>query len=129
MSNVWLDGLDTPKTGTPISSGPFLLARWERGRAVTFVRNARYSTRAAYLDRLVFRFCVRCPDGAEQVQLLRDGEVDVLRSISLTGEHVQELRSKAGITVAARPGANGSTSSSRRPPVSCRAGWRRSAAS
>ena len=50
--------IDNPKTGRPIGSGPFLVERWERGKQLTLVRNPRYwGPHAAYLDRIVIRFC------------------------------------------------------------------------
>ncbi len=33
LGSVWTDGIVNPKTGRPIGSGPFLVRRWERGRA------------------------------------------------------------------------------------------------
>ena len=93
FSKVWLDRLDNPKTGKPIGSGPFLVAGWERGRALTFVRNPRYWKRHAHLDRLILRFSdPGLALGAHQLELLRNGEIDVIRSIGLSGEQVQELR-------------------------------------
>jgi peptide/nickel transport system substrate-binding protein len=106
FSKVWLDGLHNPKTGRPIGSGPFLVAGWERGRALTFVRNPRYWKRQAYLDRLILRFCKQCPGAAEQLELLRNGEIDLLQSILLSGPQVQELRGYPGVNVLARPGAS-----------------------
>ena len=107
FSKIWLERLHDPKTGRPIGSGPFLVAAWERGDSVTFVRNARYWKRPAYLDRLVLRFCRQCgAAGAEQLELLRDGEIDLIRSIQLTGEQVRELRGLPGVRVLARPGAS-----------------------
>ena len=106
FSKVWLDRLHNPKTGRPIGSGPFLVSVWERGRALTFVRNPRYWKRQASLDRLILRFCGQCPGGAEQLELLRNGEIDLVRSIALSGEQVQELRGFPGVNVLARPGAS-----------------------
>ena len=53
FSKVWLERLHDPRTGRPIGSGPFLVAAWERGHSVTFVRNPRYWKRQAHLERLV----------------------------------------------------------------------------
>ena len=57
LRKVWRNGIDNPKTGKPIGSGPFLV-RWEQGRQLTLVRNPRYwGPHVAYLDRIVLRFC------------------------------------------------------------------------
>ena len=42
FATVWNDGIDDPRTGRPIGSGPFLVRRWDRGREITFERNPRY---------------------------------------------------------------------------------------
>jgi ABC-type transport system substrate-binding protein len=107
FSTVWLTGIHDPKTGRAVGSRPFLFEHWERGRAVTFVRNPRYWRRhAAYLDRLVFRFCKECSTGIEQVELMRTGELDVVQSSLLSGAQVQELRRGAGVRVLADQGPN-----------------------
>ena len=108
FSTVWLDGIRNPKTGRPIGSGPFLVERWERGRGATFVRNPRYwRNHPAYLDRLELRFCQPCVAiGAEHVEWLRTGEVDVVKSPVLTDEQVQALHGLRGIRVLADQGAN-----------------------
>jgi len=108
FSKVWLNHVRDPRTGRPIGSGPFLVESWERGRAVTFVRNPRYwRSHPAYLDRLVVRFCDPCAAlAAEQVDWMRGGEVDVLHSSLLSGGHVQELRSMPGVRALAGRGAN-----------------------
>jgi peptide/nickel transport system substrate-binding protein len=106
FSTVWVDRIHNPKTGEPIGSGPFLLERWERGRAVTFVRNPRYwGPHLAYLGRLVVHFCRACADlGSEQTELLRRGELDLATFAPVSGQEVQELRRLPGIRVLAAPG-------------------------
>lgn len=75
LTKVWIDRIDNPKTGRPIGSGPFLVGRWERGKQLTLVRNARYwGPHPAYLDRIVLRNFRSHED-------LRNGEIDVLWSI------------------------------------------------
>ena len=108
FSTVWLDGISNPKTGKAIGSGPFLVEHWEHGRSVTLVRNPRYwRNHPAFLDRLVLRFCQQCGAiGAEQVEWLRSGEVDVVMSPVLTDEQVQALRSVRGVRVLPNQGAN-----------------------
>ena len=105
FSKVWLRGINNPKTGRPIASGPFLVESWEPGR-VTFVRNPRYwKNHPAYLDRLVVRFCDPCAVG-EQVEWMRTGEVDVLHSTVVSGAQAQELRRLPGVRALVGRGAN-----------------------
>jgi peptide/nickel transport system substrate-binding protein len=108
FSTIWSDRLHDPKTGRPIGSGPFLVAGWERGRTLTFVRNPGYWKQRAYLDRLVLRFWDQRAGGLgeEQVALLRGGAVDLVRSVALSGPQVQELRGLPAVTVHAKPGAS-----------------------
>lgn len=56
LTQIWRDGIDNPRTGEPIGSGPFLVKSWARGNRLTLVRNPRYWGGRAHLDRLVFRF-------------------------------------------------------------------------
>jgi peptide/nickel transport system substrate-binding protein len=107
FSSVWSNGIRNPKTGRPIGSGPFLVDRWERGRAVTFVRNPRYWRKhPAYLGRLVVRFCRECGSGTEPAEWLRTGELDVVQSNLLSGAEVEALRRVPGIRVLAGQAAN-----------------------
>jgi peptide/nickel transport system substrate-binding protein len=106
FSKVWLDSIHNPQTGSPIASGPFLIERWDRGRAISFRRNPQYwGAHRAYLDRLVFRFCRQC-EGAELVEWLRAGDLDLATGPFLTAEQVVELRRVSGVTVLAEPGAS-----------------------
>jgi peptide/nickel transport system substrate-binding protein len=73
MSTVWNDGIVNPKTGKPISDGPFTLTRWERGRSLTLVRSKRWYGTPARLGAIEFRFVA---DPAELTQALRRGTVD-----------------------------------------------------
>jgi peptide/nickel transport system substrate-binding protein len=108
FSSIWLDRFHDPNTGRPIGSGPFLVAGWERGRTLTFVRNPRYWKRRAYLDRLILRFWDQRAGalGQEQVELMRGGSLDLVRSVALSGPQVRELRGLPGVRVLARPGAS-----------------------
>ena len=84
---IWRDGIDNPKTGDPIGSGPFLVGSFDRGRQFTLVRNPRYWGRApAYLDRLVFRFIAE-PFLESAIEAMRGGTVHAL----LQASHEPEL--------------------------------------
>ena len=107
FSTVWLERIHNPKTGAPIGNGPFLVERWERGRAVTFVRNPRYwGPHPAYLDRIVLRFCrAVCADQvSEAIELLRHGELDLVAVPPVSGQDVVELRRLPGVRVLSTPG-------------------------
>ena len=97
LASVWEGAIDNPKTGQLIGSGPFL-ARLERGRQLTLVRNPRYwGAHTARLDRLVFRFVPLGDAGA-----MRRGDVDMINPTSSTLQaHALELlrRPEPGIRV------------------------------
>jgi ABC-type transport system substrate-binding protein len=106
FSRVWLDRIHNPKTGAPIGSGPFLFRSWERGRAVTFVRNPRYwGPHSAHLDGIVVLFCRECADlGSEQIGRLRAQELDLVANTPFSGEETQTLRRIPGVRVLVAPG-------------------------
>ena len=84
---IWRDGIDNPKTGDPIGSGPFLVGSVERGRQLTLVRNPRYwGSHKAYLDRLVFRYLAP-PYPGSLLDAIRGGTVDAL----LDAQHEPEV--------------------------------------
>jgi peptide/nickel transport system substrate-binding protein len=95
LTRVWIDGIDNPKTGAPIGSGPFLVQGWERGTQIVLRRNPRYwGSRLANLDRLVIRYRMTSLD---PVEWLRSGEVDVAGTFALTA--VPALRREPGVRV------------------------------
>jgi peptide/nickel transport system substrate-binding protein len=99
MSAVWRDAIDDPRTGTPISDGPFVFDSWSRGDRLTLVRNERYWGQKAHLSRLVFRFL---PDAASQLAALRSGQVDLV--IPLPDQLLlSDLRGGPGLRVATGP--------------------------
>ncbi len=73
-----------------ISSGPMLFEEWVPGDHITLVRNAGYFKGVPFLDGVVLRIV---PDQADQVRMLRTGELDIverfppshLTEIELTG--------------------------------------------
>ena len=104
---VWLHGIDNPKTGRPIGSGPFLVAERERGRSVTFMRNPRYwGANRAYLDRIELRFCfTNCAEPVvEQIELLRGGDVDLVSFLGPSAEQLRQFRQADGVRVLSTTG-------------------------
>ncbi|MGH3136008.1 MAG: peptide ABC transporter substrate-binding protein [Gaiellaceae bacterium] len=101
LAGIWADGIDNPKTGGRIGSGPFLVERWERGKQLTLVRNLRYwGPHTAYLDRIVVRFCRRvcnAPPSDEVLERLRQGEVDFV--YTRDAGTASELRRIGGVKV------------------------------
>lgn len=73
LTAFWRNGVDNPKTGRPIGSGPFLLQSWQRGVQMVFVRNPNYWGKRPYLQRLVVRFGFPLA----QAEALRRREIDV----------------------------------------------------
>ena len=96
LETIWQTGIDNPKTGIPIGSGPFLVESWERGRQLTVVRNPRYwGQHDAYLDRIVVRFL----QTSELADAMRRGEVDV----GTAGAEELLRRPVAGVEVVSEP--------------------------
>ena len=99
FESLWKNGIDDPKTGRAIGSGPFLVGPWQRGKQMTFVRNPRYwGQHSAYLDRIVFRFFP--PE--DTADALRSGEIDMIDpGPAVLGAQALELKRQhvPGITV------------------------------
>jgi peptide/nickel transport system substrate-binding protein len=94
---VFNEGIDDPRTGRPIGSGPWLVRGWERGRAITFERNPRFwEGRPAYLARLVLRFRM---SNEEAIEGLRRGELDLVHGLVYTVDETREARRLAGVRV------------------------------
>ena len=99
LARIWADGIENPKTGRPIGSGPFVVGSWARGKQLTLVRNPSYwGLHKAYLDRLILRFCVAsCAGPAEVLESMRTGAVDF--AFFRNAEIVPDLRRIRGMTV------------------------------
>jgi ABC-type transport system substrate-binding protein len=95
FDEVWRDGIDNPKTGSPLASGPFIFESWNRGSHLTLARNRNYWKRKAYLDRLDFRFLL--PDFGAQIRAVRAGQVDLIQGLGNVPP--DDLRSSPGIRV------------------------------
>jgi peptide/nickel transport system substrate-binding protein len=77
FNKVWINDLNDPKTGKPISGGPFYLPNggWDRGKQLTLLRNPKYWGPKAKLARAVYRFL---PDTNATAEAIRGREVDVI---------------------------------------------------
>lgn len=79
----------------PIGTGPFRLASWARGQALTLERNPHYwQHERPYLDKVVFK---GVPEESSRVAQLRSGAVDVIQAP--TPAQVNELNRTRGIKV------------------------------
>jgi peptide/nickel transport system substrate-binding protein len=77
FNKVWINDMNNPKDGKPISGGPFYLPKggWDRGNQLTLLRNPKYWGPKAKLARAVFRFL---PDTNAVAQAIRGREVDLM---------------------------------------------------
>src|SRR5947208_8310621 len=77
FNKVWINDMNDPKTGKPISGGPFYLPNggWDRGKQLTLLRNPKYWGPKAKLARAVYRFL---PDTNATAEAIRGREVDVI---------------------------------------------------
>jgi glutathione transport system substrate-binding protein len=111
FNKVWLNDLNNPKTGKPISDGPFYLPSggWQRGRQLTLQANPKYWGPKAKLARLVYRFL---PDTNTTAEQIRGGEVDVIYPQPQL--FLVPLRHQRGLRTQVGRGRASSTSTSRR---------------
>jgi peptide/nickel transport system substrate-binding protein len=96
MLTVWNDCICNPKKGnTPISNGPFLLTRFDRGAGITLTKNRRgWYGKPAKLDSIVFRFITNTNS---EIQAIRSGEVDAIYPQPQLA--LADLRNQSGLRV------------------------------
>ena len=96
LTKVWSVGIDDPRTGEPIGSGPFLVDHWDRDRDQFVLRRnpAYWGPHAAYLERIVVRFSPAASDPRDE---LRDGELDVATGIP--ADLIPAVRREPGVRV------------------------------
>jgi peptide/nickel transport system substrate-binding protein len=77
FNKVWINDLNDPNSGKPISGGPFYLPSggWDRGKQLTLLRNPKYWGPKAKLAKAVYRFL---PDTNTTAEAIRGREVDVI---------------------------------------------------
>ena len=76
FNQVWRNDFMSPKNNRPISSGPFVFNRWQRGSQLVLTRNPNYWGKKSYLNQIVYRVVA---DTNTQFQAIRSGELSVLR--------------------------------------------------
>ena len=74
----------------PVGTGPYRLAHWEDGQAITLVRNEQYFRGAPQIGRIVFKMV---PDDAARALQLESGELDLAQ---LAPKDAQRFAGKAG---------------------------------
>ncbi len=76
FNQVWRSDTLNPKNKKQVGSGPYIFQSWQRGQALTVVRNPNYWGKKAVLEKIIFR---PLPNTQTQFQALRAGELNVLR--------------------------------------------------
>ena len=80
----------------PVGTGPFTLARWERGDRIVLKRNPDYHVKGLpRLDQVTFRFI---PDANAALAALQAGDIDVM-AFGLGPESVEVVRRSPGLQV------------------------------
>jgi len=83
------DFANNPMNATPIGTGPFKFAEWEKGSYIHLVKNPDYYLEGKpYLDDVYYRVI---PDAASRAVAFETGEVDVLPGGSVENFDVQRL--------------------------------------
>jgi peptide/nickel transport system substrate-binding protein len=79
FNKVWINDLNDPKTGKPITGGPFYLPNggWNRGNQLTLLRNPKFWGAKAKLARAVYRFL---PDTNATAEAIRGRSSSSCRS-------------------------------------------------
>jgi len=77
FNKVWINDMNDPKTGKPISGGPFYMPTggWDRGKQLVLLRNPKFWGPKAKLAKAVYRFL---PDTNTTAEAIRGREVDVI---------------------------------------------------
>ena len=102
FNNVWLTDTNDPKTGKPISNGPFMMTNYTKGQSMTFVRNPKWwGPHKPYLDKVVFVFRTNTDS---EIQAIRGGEVDAIYPQPQL--QLLDLKGTAGLKTDARAGTS-----------------------
>src|ERR687887_1605762 len=96
MLTVWNDCICNPKKGNaPISNGPFLLTKFDRGAGITLQRNSHgWYGKKAKLDSIVFRFLTNTNS---EIQAMKSGEVDAIYPQPQLA--LADLKNQAGLKI------------------------------
>jgi glutathione transport system substrate-binding protein len=75
FSKVFINDINNPKTGQPISDGPFMFGTWNHGSDFTLTKNPKFYGKKASLDKIVSRFLT---NSNSEIQAVRGSEVDAI---------------------------------------------------
>ncbi len=78
---------------SPVGTGPYKLAAWDEGQAITLEKNADYFKGAANIDRIIFKIV---PDDNAKAMQMQTGELDLAL---LTPKDARNFEGKEGYTV------------------------------
>jgi peptide/nickel transport system substrate-binding protein len=82
---------------SPVGTGPFTLARWDRGDRIVLKRNPDYHVKGLpRVEQAVFRFI---SDQNAALAALQAGDVDVVAGVGLGPESVEVVRKNPGLQV------------------------------
>jgi peptide/nickel transport system substrate-binding protein len=102
LTKDFINAFTNPKTGKPISDGPFVFGNWAHGSQFSLVRNpAWWGPHKSYLSKIVARFLT---DSNTEIQQLRGGEVDAIYPQPQLP--LAQLRTQKGVTVESNLGPN-----------------------
>lgn len=91
-----LEGEDMQTSGffrAPVGTGPYKLAAWDEGQAITLEKNEDYFKGAANIDRIIFKIV---PDDNAQALQMQSGELDLAL---LTPKDARNFEGREGYTV------------------------------
>jgi peptide/nickel transport system substrate-binding protein len=95
------DGTDyrnNPANATPIGTGPFRMAEWQRGNFIRLVRNEQYWKQGQpYLDGITYRIV---PDSQSRGLALQTGQVQMTSSNDIEPFDVPRFQQQANLQVA-----------------------------
>jgi peptide/nickel transport system substrate-binding protein len=93
VPNHWLDTCGTTCDTTVIGTGPFKVAKWDKGQKLVLDRNPNYwDAKQPYLDKVTFQVV---PDAQTQILQLRSNQTDMLLSVPTSS--AASLKGQTGI--------------------------------
>ncbi len=98
-NKIWANCVCDPKSGKPISNGPYLLQSYRKGQDATLVANKKWYGPKPKLQKIIFRFI---QDTNTEIQAMRGGEVDAIFPSPQSA--LSSLQHQSGIRYQAGPG-------------------------